>query len=271
MARNAILWKFIPPGQVDESILVGSMHLNTSDAYNHLDLIQFYMQRHSAIAFEIDMQEGIRDHTDFMIPGGKSLEDFLTGPQRGKIRRLLHRYFNFPYEIIIRLYPMFSMTVLTQALLNQGSRPFLDEFLWNEAQREEKQVIGLEDVDEHYDVLKGIPLRYQVKAFKDFIFNLSKVRREYKKLSDLYAQQRIHAIYRSSRRSLGMIKERMLYSRNEIMVKSIVEFNHMNGALMAIVGAAHLSGKRGILHHLRKLNYKIEPVKEGEILIDNFN
>ncbi len=260
MARNAIAWNVTPPGTAEESVLIGSMHLNTEAAYSHIDLILNQIDRFDDVAFEIDLREGKVSQTDFIVNSGMSLADFLTGAQERKARKILLEHFNFPYELALQFYPMFTINVLTHLLLNKGSRQFLDEYLWQYASENDKNLFGLEDVKEHYNVLRTIPMKYQAKAFKGFIFNLTKVRKQYETLSKAYSEQQIHKIFRYSMRSLGIIKESMLYNRNDIIVENMQSFNRENGSCLAIVGAAHLSGKRGILHQLNMRGYEIKPI-----------
>ncbi len=262
MARNSVLWEIVPPDTQRVSVITGSMHLNTEAAFKHIDLIRNYMDKYDVIAFEIDMNAGEVGIHDFIIPDGLKLRDFLTGPQERKIKRIIQAHFPVPYALCTEIYPLFTVNIMTQFLLSDGPKSFLDEYLWKYASGEQKEIIGLEDVETHYNVLRTIPLKYQVKAFKDFIFNLSKVKKDYKKLSGLYAAGEIHAIYRASLATLGKMKAMMLYDRNAIMTRRIIEINQKGRAFMAVVGAAHLAGAYGVLHHLRKQGYKITAINE---------
>lgn len=267
MARNSIIWELIPPYDQPASVLVGSMHSSSEAAFKHLHLIVDRMEKYDQVAFEINMLEGIVSQGDFVVQSGLTLAHFLTEPQKRKVKDLLETHFGFPYSLCLQLYPMFTISILTQLLLNEGNKEFLDEYLWKYALQKDKEIIGLEDVKEHYDVLRTIPMKVQVKAFKDFIFNLTKVRKEYRYLSSLYAKQEIHKIYKRSMGSLGRIKHKMLIDRNAIMVDQLTKYNFEKGALMAVVGAAHLSGHYGILHHLRKRDYEINPIYAERNLI----
>lgn len=264
MARNALMWEVHPEVGSGVSIIAGSMHLNTTSAFKHIDLFEECLSRYENIAFEINMDEGQVGLDDFLIKNGQSLNDFLTYPQKDKIELLLQERFEFPYQYCQQLYPLFTVNLLTQFLLRKGDNKFLDEYLWNLATEKGKRIFGLENVETHYDTLRKIPLKPQVKALKSFLFNLKRVEKEYKKLSRLYAEERIHAIYKITRKSLGTMRKKMLYERNEIMVKEIIDFNAREGDLMVIVGAAHLSGAHGILHHLRKHGYKINPIESDK-------
>lgn len=262
MSRDSVIWKVKPPFKQKPSILAGSMHLNSDAAYEHIEKLKYHIDQYDYIAFEINMLEGKVEIDDFIMPEKLSLNNYLTDSQIKKVKKLLETEFGFPYEMCNKLYPLFTVNILTQILLNKGDRQFLDEYLWSYALQSGKQLFGLEDIDEHYDLLKNIQFSYQLSTFKDFIFNLSGVREEYKKLSDLYSDSKIHAIYKKTKKSLGKIREPMLYRRNQLIVDEIRNFNEEENAFMAIVGASHMSGENGILHYLRKHQYKITPLED---------
>src|SRR5205814_8713750 len=58
--------------------------------------------------------------------------------------------------------------------------------------------------------------------------------------------------------------EKFLYSRNLLQANSIDSILRTNSSLFVGVGAAHLPGNRGVIELLRKMGYKLRPVKMGE-------
>src|SRR6185436_11674951 len=58
--------------------------------------------------------------------------------------------------------------------------------------------------------------------------------------------------------------EKFLYRRNEIQAGSIDSIIRSGSSLFAGVGAAHLPGDRGVIELLRRMGYRLRPVKMGE-------
>lgn len=263
LKRESVLWSVIDPNQGNTSYLMGTMHLKDYNAYTYATMAEKYLNLTSGYAGEMHLDQAASTdmHQYFKLEGELLLSDLFSHRQYRRMNKIFFHLTGASLDHLIDLKPMAISNILAESYTNENYALPLDQHLWNYAKRLDKELYGLESVQDQIDILQKIPLKHQIISLKQSLRNVSKQGKMIKSLGNLYAQGRLHQLYRKSKKSLGGLKELMLYDRNTKMVSKFCELNQ-KGTLFAAVGAAHLSGLKGMLHLLRKEGFHIRPIYE---------
>lgn len=259
--RNSVIWQIDEPNRGTLGYLMGTMHVRDQRAYTYVRIAESLIQNCDAYAGEMHLEkaEQANLHQYFTLSDSITLDQLFTTSQYRKIGDILAQVVGADISHVRHLMPMAISNMIAESWLSDDYGLSSDRHLWNVAESAEKMMNGLESVEDQINILNQIPLQYQITGLKRIIRNVKKYRMSILQLSDLYAQGRIHAIYRKTQRSLGQIKSLMLYDRNERMTDTYLSLSR-EGTLFAAVGAAHLSGAKGMLHKLVSRGYRIIPI-----------
>jgi len=240
------------------------MHVKAESAFAYVDLAKRCIDECASFAAEIDLDlaSGFNMMEIFRMREEKIISAFYTEKQYVKIRKSLLKAFDVDIETFKYLVPLFTVNAISEKLLSMGNPLPLDLTLWMYAKRNGKYCLGVENFQEHYEVLHTIPYAYQAKQLQALSENVSSVRKEIKSITKCYQNADIKTIYKKAKKSLGEMREIMLYERNDIIAHKIMN-THAHGRLFCAVGAAHLYGKNGIIAQLKRNGYSVKAIRES--------
>jgi uncharacterized protein YbaP (TraB family) len=135
----------------------------------------------------------------------------------------------------------------------------LDKYLSEYALQKNKEMLGVENFQEHIDVLKQIPMEFQIKSLNDVLRNVKSFRKQVKLMTKYYLAQDIYQLYKAAKQSLQDSRKVMLYDRNFKMANSIEKMVENQTTFIA-VGAGHLAGNKGLIKLLKDKGFKLQPV-----------
>ena len=151
--------------------------------------------------------------------------------------------------------------MLAEVVLGKNGAVGMDQYLFNYASSINKEISGVERVEEQGIVMKRIPLDAQIKSLKDISRNPKAFRRNIKKMNDLYQKGDLHNLHRKAKRSLGKMRKPLLWDRNRIMSDRITDLITETSAFIAI-GAGHLGGGKGVIRLLKQKGFQLSRVKD---------
>ncbi|MFZ1748749.1 MAG: TraB/GumN family protein, partial [Saprospiraceae bacterium] len=188
------------------------------------------------------------------------LSDYYRPKKYQKMRKMILKSYDLDIDHFDTKTPFFFSNMLSEASLPGQNVLALDHLLWQFALAEGKEMKGVESFDDQVEILKKIPLDYQIKALKDIVSNISSFRHKLNKLNELYALGKYDQLYKSTKKSMGKIRKLMIYDRNHHMASRIIELSSEKTAFFAI-GAGHLAGGNGLLALLKKKGYKLKVIE----------
>lgn len=259
MIKDSLLWKISPPQCEIESYLFGTMHVKDEIAYKHVNKVIAALCKCDKLMCEIDLDRAQTeiDPNAYKISEG-SLSTLIKPKKYLKYRKVILKSYGFDIDDMEEYFPIVIFNKIAESLLSNDRGFPLDTFLWNKAKELKMSTDGIENLQQHVDILQQLDIETQLKMLKSAVRNTSKFKKSLKKITQLYADQKIQKLYKSTKSSMGSFRHILIYNRNEIMAERISDNRHE--PCLYAVGAAHLAGNRGILNLLKKKNYKLTAV-----------
>ena len=274
--EKSLLWEISGNGLTKKSYIYGTYHVNEKISYHLTD--EFYQHLLQAdIVSNESSPDSWGDLFDFYI-GNEQMrnadfyEDFSIKPITKQELVSLFMNYNFFNQ-------MSSGVEGNRADYSENT--VLDMFIFQTAKKYNKKTVGLENAKKSFvNILKSEtqqPLlnfeeeenTEEEELKKAQLSKILKGKTIYNSLKDFYREKDIVMLDSLSKLSDKPKKHKiMIIDRNYIMAKSIDSLVRQ-GSLFSAVGAAHLSGKEGVLQLLINKGYKVSPVmgkltKKGE-------
>ena len=259
--RESLLWSIDRDDLPGTSYLFGTMHVRDFRAFGSMALIRDKIITCDLFANEMDLEEatGQQDYSSFLLPDHQSLKDLIGLKKYRKLQSILSRAYDFDLDAAQFLLPVITSNKISEVVFNKEARLSLDEYLRQVAQEQGKIVLGIESFSEQMDILRQIPLAYQVKGLLDLGKNVAKHRKHLLKLLAYYQQGKLRCLYQASKKGLGKMRSVMLYDRNERMAERIHRIIEKD-TLFCAIGAAHLGGLKGVIKKLSDSGCRLRPV-----------
>ena len=258
----SLLWEIKHNDLPYSSYVFGTMHIRDSRAFQLVDLLKTKIDNCDLFATEINLSEAASFQLDsdyLFLPEDITIKSLLGPKKFEKLNTIFQKAYQVDLVDNNRFKPILITQKIAESIFNAESEFSLDGYLSQYANTQGKNMKGLETLEEQRDILANIPLEYQIKMLKEIGRNVKSFRKKTLKLMELYEEGAIQKLYLSSKRSLGKLKKMMLFDRNQLMVERMNPILK-EGSFFCAIGAAHLSGKSGVLKGLKDLGYKLKPI-----------
>lgn len=262
--NQTFLWKIIHPDCKRPSYLLGTMHVRDQRAFEQLAKVQEKIAACDAYAAEFDLGHADSSvvNEQMKLPEGQLLSDWLSPKSYAVLAKLLKKRIGVDLDVFQKQKPFFVYNMLTESLF-QDDMPFaLDQYLYQWAAMQEKEMTGVETFMEQMEIMEKISLKKQAKILAQTTKNFKKYRRQLKKMTSLYQEGNLNQLHKSALKNMGSLRKLLVYDRNEIMAKRITDMVAEQSVFIA-VGAGHLSGKKGILRLLKQAGCKVKSEQWG--------
>ncbi|MCC6723858.1 MAG: TraB/GumN family protein, partial [Saprospiraceae bacterium] len=253
MHYNSLLWKIEGPGLQGPSYLFGTMHVRDRRAFKLLEAVHEKIGECEAFAaeFHLDEQFGAADANAMQMPHGQPLSSLFAPNKYKRYRNVLLKSTGLDMANFETALPFVVLNLATEQLLSRDMPDPLDQHLWNHAKQSGKALHGIETFREQMSVLAQIPLETQVKMLAGLCANIGKFRHYLRRLAEHYEASELQLLYKMVKRNTKDMRQLMLYRRNQVMTERISSLIQQQPAFVAI-GAAHLSGGKGVLRGLKQ-------------------
>ncbi len=259
--KTGVYWKIEKAG-VEPSYLLGTIHVDDPRVLKILKTISENFNKAKTLCTEIKM--------DYVAKVKFSMEMIYTDKKtlKGEIGEKLYNRIlaelkqkKIPVGNINKLKPWAAWVLLIMPI---PKSEVLDERLFRNAILQQKNICGLEDIDEHIGVFTKTPLNHLIKMIEFSLDNLPLIAKQSSQLIDIYIERNLEKMFALMKNSPMVDDEelindyfyRLVIRRNVIMVNAILPRLKPGNAFFA-VGALHLPGKTGILQLLESKGYKL--------------
>lgn len=260
-AEKGLFWKVeSPSGKV--SYLFGTMHTDDNRVTNFSPAVNEALKSIDAFMMETLAPN---DSGVFMRPEG-SLQDALTEEELNTIYELAE------FHVMHRDAAMHMKPWLLAVVFDSPKplTPFAqDNLLMTKSEDLGKEVIGIEDTQEHFGVMDSFSLEEQLTMLKAVLKRTAEQKeRDFELLINAYLvgdSDKVAAL--DEKITGGMLppalwakmRARLLDERNVVMAQRIAE-EAQNKTVFAAVGASHLAGKGGLVARLREAGFNLSPI-----------
>ena len=269
--ENSLLWKIEGNGALENSYLYGTIHMiNENDFFLPKGTMSAIDQTDQMV-FEIDMNE-MNDMGSMMglmskafMNDGKTISDLLSAEDY----KLLEDKFaklGLPMMMLERIKPAF-LTVFAYDIdpngMQNGSIKSYEMEFFEMAKNASKPVSGLETLEFQMSVFDSISYEDQAKMLVDALKAGDAENDDFKVMTEMYTTQNINAMVEMIDDDEMMGGEGnndiLLTGRNKNWIPVMSDLMKTQKVFFA-VGAAHLAGKTGVIHLLRKEGYTLTPI-----------
>ncbi len=263
-ADHSLLWRISSKEMKKSSYLFGTMHLICPEDYVWTPAMKRSLNASESVCFEMDMDDPsiLMDIASGMISNdGVSLQSYFTDAEYKKIEQFISDSLNLNLGQFRQMKPSALQTILAINMIDCTAPISYESNILQEAQKQKKYIVGLEDAREQLSLLDSIEPSSIVKDILYTIDSGSYEKELYNKMASLYKRQNLPALYAymlSSKNQSDNL-DAFLDERNQRWISRMVEKMDQSSVFFA-VGAGHLWGENGLVNLLRKEGYTLTPI-----------
>ncbi|MFL6467588.1 MAG: TraB/GumN family protein, partial [Pyrinomonadaceae bacterium] len=266
-ASNSLLYEISRKDLAKPSYIFGTIHAICPADMIPVEGLTSYVDKSDQLLMEIDLDDPLEIGSMakvLMIPGGKTIKDFLTTEQFQKVDEMTRSLLGYPAENVKTIKPTLLSVMIMSSPKAIGCTPSAyDVSLMQMAVAKKKPIVGLETVELQMKVLDSKPLDVQAKDLYAMSLDPQKYIRDFQALTSIYKEQDAEKLFERSTTATPGDKEfqvKLLDERNNAWIPKIESAIKGNATFIA-VGAAHLGGKVGIIKLLRSKGYSLRPIR----------
>lgn len=264
LAEQGLFWKVESPAG-KTSYLFGTIHTDDNRVTNFSSAVTNALQSVDAFMMETLAPS---DPSIFMMQDG-DLKSMLTEKELDQIYALaefhvMHR------DAATHMKPWLLAVVFDSP---KPLTPFAqDNLLMSMSEDLGKEVIGIEDTQEHFGVMDSFSRDEQLTMLRAVLKRSQQTKeRDYERLMSAYLEGNSEKVAMLDEKINGgmlppalweKMRVKLLDERNIVMAQRITEEAKTKNVFVA-VGASHLAGKGGLIARLKEAGYKLKPVSQN--------
>ncbi|MEM7162177.1 MAG: TraB/GumN family protein [Bacteroidota bacterium] len=247
-----LLWKLEKNNRT--SYLFGTMHVKDARAFHFSDSVLLALENCDYFALELH-PDSLVNFFDYNLDS-KSPEDVLSVDELQRLKRKFKKQTGVDYDNIDIQNNIALKEILSKEKHNKPQRKtFLDAYLLGVAKTLQKEIVGLEKMQDQLAFLNGSE---EIRSdLLQYIEEDSAFTDHFEKFVSAYARGNLASLERFTG---DITEDSLMIGRNQIMANSIHKV-HQNNSLFSAVGAAHLIGPHSVLELLRKEGFEVNRVK----------
>lgn len=262
---NTLLWEVSGGGLSKPSYLFGTFHLMCKNDINFSEQLKTAVSGADKMYMELDM-----DDPSVMMGGllmmnmknGKKLADLYSEADYNRVKMFFNDSLHMQMGFVEHMKPFMLVAMLYPKMMPCKTVSGVEEELMKLAKIQQKEIRGLETMEQQTAIFDSIPYEEQAKELLKSIDSLQDNRKYFDTMLRVYKSQRlkdIEAMFSKSEFGMQEHEDVLLYDRNRNWVTQLKDIMKKESVFVA-VGAGHLVGEKGLVALLRKAGYKIRPI-----------
>lgn len=260
---NSLLWKIEGKNLKTPSYLLGTIHILPQKDFFLSEAMKQALANTQQVVLELDMDDpamGMTMLQNASMSDGSTLDKLLSAEDYQKLDALVKKSTGVGVEVFNKWQPMLVAAVAMQQMMDNQVASY-EMTLVRMAQEAQKEVKGLESIQEQTEAMATIPYPQQAKYLSEILNDFDKQKVLFGKMVELYKSQNLNALLDYMVEQSGGIdfSTVLLNQRNHKWIPKIGSIAAEKSTFFA-VGAGHLPGKDGVLTLLRKAGYRVTAV-----------
>jgi uncharacterized protein YbaP (TraB family) len=265
-AENTLLWEISGNGLSKPSYLFGTYHFADKGFIDTMKVLNEKLTAADMVVGEliIDKELAVK-LMPYMILKDNSLDKLLNASEYKLVDDYLKSLGSYELKMFNMFSPMAVQTMiiqLTSPITFTETNPAIDQYFQDYGKANNKEVIGLETLEEQAQILFGSSLERQKEVLVKYVKEAEKNKAESQKLYDDYISQNFKAIEKKFSKLDDFTPEendRLLKNRNVKWIEKLPSLMR-NKSLFIAIGAGHLVGKDGLIKGLKAKGYTVKPM-----------
>ncbi len=263
--ESSLLWKVTGNGLSEPSYIYGTIHIICPQDYSMKEKVKTAFTKSKQVFLEVDFDDpqmmakmmGMSMMTD-----GKTAKDYLSEEEYNQLDTKFKSTIGAGMDKLQGMKPLMLLSMSYISILKCQPMSFESAFV-EMAKVEDKDVLGLETIEQQMAIFDEIPRDEQFKMIADILKQEEKALEEFNKMVSIYNNEDIAgllAMMGESDWNMEKYQEALLDNRNKDWAGKFDEIAQSKSTFFA-VGAGHLAGDMGWLNLLKEKGYKVEAVK----------
>lgn len=262
--ENSLLWEISGNGLQKPSYLFGTIHMICKEDFIMPPVIEKKFSDAEKVFLEIDMDDPAMQMKLMKLAtltGGQSLKK-IFGDDYVLVDSFFKSKLQMPLIMFNGYKPMMVMSMLYLKMLPCSSSESYEQYFMALAKEQKKDLQGLETVEDQMKVFDAIPDSVEAKNIVKMIRDYEQQQQQFAAMVAVYKEQNLNKLMQLVEGSPDLMnaEEALLTRRNNNWIP-VMEQNMKTGSCFFAVGAAHLSGKNGVIGLLQKAGYTVKAVK----------
>ena len=261
--QNALLWEIRGDSLPGPSYLFGTIHLIGESDFFVSDSVISAFDRSKRVALEIKMDDPAiqaKVMQGVLMTDGSTLQSLL-GDGYPAVAQLFKDSLAMDIAVLNLIKPLFVETLAARNMVGEPVRAY-EEYFMSRAAETNKELLGLESVEEQIRVFEEIPYDVQAGELLRLAADYRGVRSEFRQLVQLYKSERIHELHHVMRSDslYNEFEDIFMNRRNQNWLPVIRQMIAVSPTFIA-VGAGHLPGEKGMIALLRQSGLRVSPIR----------
>ncbi|RMA58824.1 TraB/GumN family protein [Ulvibacter antarcticus] len=257
-----LLWEIDHQNNTKKSYLFGTMHVKDERAFKFSDALIPALEKSEMFALEIHPDSVTNSLGDNFFASGleNSFKRILTADEYKRLSKRFYEINGIEIDSFPLQHPLMIEAMLSEEVEREtDKRTFLDAYLFGIANNLDKQITGLEKVEDQLPPIESIDDEEIRRSVLEILNSNAEERNLFlEKLTDIYYRGDIEEILTFAT-GLNAI-DKIMKKRNITMANSMDKIMQQS-SVFAAVGTAHLPGKFGIIELLREKGYEVRKVE----------
>lgn len=268
--ENSLLWEISGKGLANPSYLFGTYHFAGKDLIDTMNVVKEKLSKADAIVGEIVIDETMAAKlAPFMVMTNNFLDKLLTPAEYEKVATYLKKISGYDLKLLNSMKPVavqLTMMQFTAPKTISATNPAIDQYVQEYAKANNKEVIGLETIEDQADILFGSSLERQKELLLKNVAEEEKSKIEAQKMYNSYKSQNLVELENFFKNSDDYTPEeldKLLKHRNEKWLAQLPKLMK-DKSLFIAVGAGHLLGTDGLIKRLKEMGYNVKPLSTSK-------
>jgi uncharacterized protein YbaP (TraB family) len=236
--ENALLWEISGKGISSPSYIFGTIHMICPEDFIISDTVRKIFSSTEKLYLELDMDDPMMTvkSMKLSLKTDGSLKDMMEKEDYERLEKFMKDSIGLPTLLMNRMKPFALMSLIYDRILPCKKKESYELSFLEMAQKEKKEVLGLERIEGQ--------------------------KREFEEMVSLYKKKDLSSLALLINKSTSQsdYEDILIYNRNRNWVP-VMEKAMSDHSVFFAVGAGHLPGENGVIRLLRKAGYTVRPVE----------